>query len=180
MLLFTVYGFMIMFSWYMLKTLREPLLLVRATPETKSYAYGLVAVLLLIIVPLYGTLFQNVPQKRLGLWVNGSLISVLFVFFLLTWTNLDIGFAYYVWVGVFGVLISAQFWAFAADTFNLKAGQRIFPLIMIGVSLGGLLGPTLAGNLFKIVGPQLRGKLYAEEIWSLRRQQTKSRHAVTG
>jgi len=62
-LMFFSYGFLVMFSYYMLKTLREPLLLTKATAETKSYAYALVASLLLIIVPLYGMLFRNVPKK---------------------------------------------------------------------------------------------------------------------
>ena len=32
-------------------------------------------------------------------------------------------------------MITAQFWAFA-DTFNLKSGQRLFPVIMMGANLG--------------------------------------------
>ncbi len=67
--------------------------------------------------------------------------------------NVDVGFAYYVWVSVFGVMIPAQFWAYAADTFSVRAGQRLFPVIMAGASIGGLAGPPLVGNLFSILGP---------------------------
>ena len=48
---------------------------------------------------------------------------------------MDIGFAYYVWVGIFSVMITAQFWAFAADSYNVKSGKRVFPVIMIGATL---------------------------------------------
>ena len=34
--------------------------------------------------------------------------------------------AYYVWVGVFGVTMLAQFWAHAADSFDVDSGKRLF------------------------------------------------------
>lgn len=151
-LYFMSYGFLVMSSYYMLKTLREPLLLSKATAETKSYAYAVIALVLLFVVPAYGALYQRLPKRQLSLWVSSILLFVQLVFSLLSQTSLDIGFAYYVWVGLFGVLITAQFWAFAADSFNVKTGQRVFPLIMIGVSLGGLVGPTMAGHLFQALG----------------------------
>jgi AAA family ATP:ADP antiporter len=153
-LYFMSYGFLVMLSYYMLKTLREPLLLSKASAETKSYAYAVIALILLFVVPAYGALYQRLPKRELSLWVSGILLAVQGVFFLLSQTDLQIGFAYYVWVGIFGVLITAQFWAFAADSFNVKAGKRIFPLIMIGVSLGGLVGPASAGHLFQTLGTQ--------------------------
>lgn len=151
---FMTYGFLVMFSYYMLKTLREPLLLSKASAETKSYAYAVIALILLFVVPAYGAIYQRIPKQQLSLWISGILLAVQAVFFLLTQTSINIGFAYYVWVGIFGVLITAQFWAFAADTFNVKTGQRVFPLIMIGVSLGGLVGPVLAGSLLQILSVQ--------------------------
>ena len=57
--------------------------------------------------------------------------------------------------GCFWVLMIAQFWAYAADSFNLKAGQRIFPIIMIGAALGGVAGPLITKWLVNISGPGL-------------------------
>ena len=150
---FMCYGFLVMFSYYMLKTLREPLLLTEASAEIKSYAYAAIALVLLFVVPAYGALYRRLPNRQLNLTIGAILVMVQAIFFLLTLTDLDIGFAYYVWVGVFGVLITAQFWAFAADIFNVKTGQRLFPLIMVGVSLGGLVGPYLAGHLLQLIDP---------------------------
>ena len=39
--------------------------------------------------------------------------------------GVDIGFAYYVWAGIFGVAIVAQFWAHAADCFDVDTGAAI-------------------------------------------------------
>jgi AAA family ATP:ADP antiporter len=65
----------------------------------------------------------------------------------------DIGYAYYVWFGIFNVMITAQFWAFAADSYNVKSGKRLFPVIMVGATLGGLATPYLSGILFPTLGP---------------------------
>ena len=151
-LYFMAYGFLVMFSYYMLKTLREPLLLAKATAETKSYAYAVIALILLFVVPAYGAAYQRLPKWQLGTWLGAALLAVQCAFLLFSLAGLKIGFAYYVWVGLFGVLITAQFWALAADSFNVKAGKRIFPLIMVGVSLGGLVGPAIAGHLFQTLG----------------------------
>lgn len=151
---FMTYGFLVMFSYYLLKTLREPLLLSRATAETKSYAYAAIALILLFIVPAYGALYRRLSKRELSLWISGILLTVQLAFFVLSKSTIDIGFAYYVWVGIFGVLITAQFWAFAADSFNVKTGQRVFPLIMIGISLGGLAGPAVAGRLLQVLTVQ--------------------------
>lgn len=152
-LLFCSYGFLVMFCYYMLKTLREPLLLAGSSAEVKSYATAVISLVLLFVVPLYGLLFRHVHKQKLSRWLTLFLLVNLLVFYLLGQYKLDIGFGYFVWVGIFSVLITAQFWAFATDTFNVKSGQRLFPLIMAGVSVGGLLGPSISGWLFTAVGP---------------------------
>lgn len=151
--LFCLYGFLVMFSYYMLKTLREPLLLVGSSAEIKSYAAALIALILFFAVPAYGLVFKHVKKQRLSWILTGFLICNLLAFYFLGQAEIDIGFSYYVWVGIFSVFIVAQFWAYATDTFNVKAGQRLFPIIMVGVSIGGLVGPIIAGFLFNIVGP---------------------------
>ncbi|MGI9316326.1 MAG: NTP/NDP exchange transporter [bacterium] len=151
---FMGYGFLVMFVLYMLKTLREPLLLSESTAQTKSYGYAVTALILLFIVPIYSALYRKFPTRELSFWLYGILLAGQLGFFLLSRSPVKIGFAYYVWVGIFGGLITAQFWAFAANSFNVKAGQRVFPLIMIGTALGGLLGPALAGQMLKIMSVQ--------------------------
>jgi AAA family ATP:ADP antiporter len=147
-------GFMVMFSYYMLKTLREPLLLSETSAQTKSYAYAVIALILLFVVPAYGAFCRKLPTREISFWLYGIMLAGQLGFFMLSRSSVDIGFVYYVWVGVFGALMMAQFWAFAADSFNVKTGQRLFPLIMIGTSLGGLLGPAMAGWLLQLLSAQ--------------------------
>lgn len=151
--IFFCYALLLMLSYYILKTVREPLLLSGSGAEFKSYAYALTALSLLLVVPLYGALFRRIDRLQLTRYVSGFFLCNLLVFYVLGRAGIDIGFAYYVWVGIFSVMITAQFWAFAADSFNVKSGQRLFPLIMVGATLGGLIAPALSGFLFRQIGP---------------------------
>ena len=152
---FFTYALLMMLSYYILKTIREPLLLTGTSAEIKSYAYAATAAALLVIVPIYGFVFRHTGKQQLTRYVTAFFLLNLLLFWLAGRSGLDIGFLYYVWVGVFSVFITAQFWGFAADSYNVKSGQRLFPLIMVGATLGGLLAPSLTGALFPSVGPWL-------------------------
>ena len=151
--MFFGYAFLVMSSYYALKTIREPLLLSGAGAEIKSYAAAAIAAILLAVVPLYGAVFRGVSRLNLTRYMTLFFVLVLMVFYFLGRAGHDIGFTYYVFVGMFSVLITAQFWAFAADSFNVKSGQRLFPLIMVGATLGSLVAPAAAGMLFAKWGP---------------------------
>jgi len=151
--LFSAYALLMMVSYYILKTIREPLLLTGPSAEIKSYAYAVTALVLLLIVPAYGFVFRRSSKQQLTRFVTIFFLLNLVIFYLAGRAGQDIAFAYYVWVGVFAVMITAQFWAFAADSFNIRSGQRLFPVIMIGATLGGLLAPALSGALFPLIGP---------------------------
>jgi AAA family ATP:ADP antiporter len=65
----------------------------------------------------------------------------------------QITFVFYVWVGIYGVMVIAQMWAFAADSFNVKSGQRLFVVIVLGANLGALAGAKLTGVTVATLGP---------------------------
>lgn len=151
--LFSIYALLLLVCYYVLKTVREPLLLAGGSAALKSYAYGAIAAVLLVTVPLYGALLKRIEPRLLIRSITAFFMVNLALFYLLGRAGLDVGFAYYVWVGVFGVTILAQLWAHAAHTFSVEAGQRLFPLIMAGAAIGALVGPRLCSALFPLLGP---------------------------
>lgn len=148
-----VNAFILLLSYYLLKPLKESLLLADFSAEVRSYAVAVIALLLIFLVPLYGVLFRHVKVMRLIRWITIFFGLNLLLFFVLGIEGYPIGFAFFVWMGIFGVMIIAQFWAFATDIYNLKSGQRIFPVIMVGASLGGLAGAQLSKYLYALIGP---------------------------
>lgn len=153
-MLFFAYAFLLLLCYYVLKTIREPLLLgTAATAQIKSYAYASTALVLLLFIPVYGALFRRMEKHRLIRVITVFFIANLVAFAIIGQLGIEIGFAYYVWVGVFSVTILAQFWAYATDAYNVKSGQRVFPLVMAGATLGGLAGPPITATLFSAMGP---------------------------
>ena len=150
--LLCINGFLLLCSYLILKTLREPMILTEFDAETKSYAVSAIAVVLFFVVPLYGVLFRNTNRTQLVVLINSFFLVNLAIFYLLYRADISIAFTYFVWIGVFGVMVIAQFWAYATDIYNVKSGQRIFPIIMIATSLGGLAGAEITAVFFEDLG----------------------------
>ena len=150
---FSAYAFLLLVCYYIFKTLREPLLLQGGSAEQKSYAYAVIALLFLFLVPIYSVAFRHTRRRQLIRWVTAFFAFDLVVFQMLGRAGFDVGFFYYVWVGVFGLFMLAQFWAHAAYVYSVSRGQRLIPLIMIGAAAGGLVGPLVCDLLFAALGP---------------------------
>ena len=58
-----------------------------------------------------------------------------------------LGIAFYIWLGVFNLMVPAQLWALANDVYTKERGKRLSPLIGIGSSLGVWLGAAGRGPL---------------------------------
>jgi AAA family ATP:ADP antiporter len=56
-------------------------------------------------------------------------------------------------VGIFNVLVIAQFWAFANDIYSEEQGKRLFAIVGVGASLGAWVGAGVAELLFARLGP---------------------------
>jgi len=142
--------FLVLCAYYFIKPLREGWLAISPVEgleqwEIKAYSSFAQSLLLLPIVGWYGRLA--------GLWDRGTLITratlfcisnmVIFWFFQpnlffgeLRWS----GIVFYLWVGMFGVFVVAQFWAFAADVYSDEQGRRLIPMVAIGATAGAAFG----------------------------------------
>lgn len=146
-------AFTLMVAWYLIRPVREALILTEGGAEFRSYAVAVQAALLIVIIPLYGALTRHVDRSRLYQRVNIFFVLNLLVFWLLGQAGWQFGFAFFVWGSLFGVMAVTQFWAFATDLFNVRSGQRLFGLIAVGVSGGALVGARIASSLFDVAGP---------------------------
>ncbi|MCL7973008.1 MAG: hypothetical protein M8835_00450 [marine benthic group bacterium] len=143
--LFFLQGFLLLFAFYVVRALREGFILTNHTAADRSYAVAIAAVVLMVVIPLYGALRRKIDPELLVPAISLFLVVNLAVFYLLWLREVDFGFVFFIWVGLFGLLVVSQFWAFAADTYNTLSGRRLFPVIMIGANLGALAGAEAAG-----------------------------------
>jgi AAA family ATP:ADP antiporter len=144
--------FLILTTYYILKPVREALILGQGSAELKTYlSVGQVA-LLSVAVPYYGRLAARLHRRALMNVVTYFFVACLAAFYVLAQARLAIGIAYFLWIGVFNLMIVAQFWSFANDLYTREEGERLFPIVGFGASLGAVLGAVIAGRLMRPLG----------------------------
>jgi AAA family ATP:ADP antiporter len=148
-LLFASSLFVGLFAYYVLKTLREPLILATGGAEVRSYATGIQAVVLMAVIPLYGFAARRLTRKQLVLGTSLFFLGCLELFAVLAALRVPyVGICFYVWLGVFVLSSIAQLWSLANDVYSSSSGKRLFPIVALGAPLGSALGALAAGHLF--------------------------------
>jgi AAA family ATP:ADP antiporter len=145
--------FTLLTAYYIIKPVRDALILGGAGAEIRSYAGAGQAVLFWLILPFYSTFAARVNRLKLINGVTAFFISHLLFFYLLSRIGLHFGVTFFLWVGLFNLMMVAQFWALANDIYNPEQGRRLFAIVGIGGSCGAIFGSALAGWLFKPLGP---------------------------
>ncbi len=150
-LLLTLNVFILLTTYYIIKPVREALILTGGGAEVKSYASFFSALLLLIAVPAYASLASRYARRRLINVVTSFFAACLVAFYLLHRVGVPhLGVAFFLWVAIFNVMVIAQFWSFANDVYTPEEGKRLFAIVAFGASLGAVSGSTIAGRL---IGP---------------------------
>ena len=145
--------FLLLGSYYILKTVREALILSESGAAVKSYASAGQAMLMLLVVPVYSWFGSRVGRLALVCGSTLFFASHLAIFFLLGQAGVHIGVAFFLWLGVYNMFVVAQFWSFANDLYTEDQGKRLFPIIGVGASLGAWVGALAAKEMFKMFSP---------------------------
>ena len=151
--------FLILVAYYLLKVVREPLILTTGGtgltgPELKSYTTAGQAVLLIALVSVYAEIAKKVDRIKLITYLMLFFVACLGLFFTLAHLGVPkIGIAFYLWVGCFSVTAIAQFWSLANDLYTPEQGKRLFAIVGVGSSLGAMFGAKIARWIYVPLGP---------------------------
>jgi ATP:ADP antiporter, AAA family len=155
-LLLTLNVFLLLSAYYVIKPVREALILELASgAEYKAYMSGAIAVALLVLVPAYAKLVDRLPRIKLVVLVTLAFAVQLLLFFLAAQApalRSELGLVFYVWVGIFNMMVVAQFWAFANDLYDAERGARLFPMVALGASVGAAVGSKFSALLIPLIG----------------------------
>jgi AAA family ATP:ADP antiporter len=142
--------FLLLVCYSIIKTVREPLILLGGGAEVRSYAAAGQAILLMGFVPLYSWVASK--ARRMALVVGATVFFILCIELFAAAVTARVpyvGVAFFVWVGIFNISLIAQFWSFANDLYTKESGARLFPIIAIGMTAGAPLGSFVAARLFR-------------------------------
>ena len=126
-----------------------------AGPEIQSYTGAILAALFLFIVPLYSSFANRLDRIRLinsvTMFFVVTLIGFFFVGRLGVYPTL-VAVTFFLWVGVFNLMIIAQFWSFANDLYSAEQGKRLFAIVGVGGSVGAIGGALIATTFIDRLG----------------------------
>ena len=154
MLWATLYGFFILFSYYILRAVRDEIS--SADRGNLQLLWTAVFLVMLVAVPLYSWVASRHQRGVFIPLVNRFFIACLIGF----WGALHllpmgarpwIDRAFYVWTSVFALFVVTVFWGFMADCFTNEQARRVFGFIAVGSSLGGIAGSALTAGLAEIL-----------------------------
>jgi AAA family ATP:ADP antiporter len=172
--------FLILCAYYFIKPLREGWIMVSEISgleqmEVKAYTYFGQILLLILAVSWYSGLVNRWPRAKLITWATLFCMSNMLLFWFLQpdffFDHLPVsGIVFYLWVGMFGVFVVAQFWAFAADVYTDEAGRRLIPMVAIGATAGAAFGSQITQFLVEGGFADLLAALGLEALAALARQ----------
>lgn len=145
--------FLILCAYYFVKPLRDGWIAVSdvrglSSMEVKAYSSFAQSLVLIGAMALYGQLVTRWPRRELITRTTAFCMVNLLVFWLLYRAQTPgAGVAFYIWVGMFGVFVVSQFWAFAADLYSDERGRRLMPMIAIGATAGAVVGSFITETI---------------------------------
>lgn len=151
------YIFLIIASLLIVKPVRNSLFLTTFGPSQLPYAFILVALFAAVISSVYANFALELRLNALIYYTLVACIVCLVVFWLLLKLQFQSGwfiYAIYVWVAIFGVITTSQFWLLANYTFNAREARRLFGFVGSGAISGGIFGGYLTNYLAPMIGTE--------------------------
>jgi len=153
-LMATAYGFCILFSYYILRAVRDEIS--AADRGNLQYLWTVVFFVMMLAVPLYSSIVSRfsrgvfIPSANRFFALNLILFYVALVFLPLEarpWIDR----VFYVWASVFALFVVTVFWGFVVDLFRDHQGKRVFGFIAVGSSAGGIAGSFFTSMVADVV-----------------------------
>jgi AAA family ATP:ADP antiporter len=146
-----VFVIVLMSAYYILRPVRDAMASEWTDAEV-SWLWTLNFFISTGIVALYGILVSKFRFRLLVPVMYGIFAGSFIIFYVLGSIYADqilIDKAFYVWVSVFSLFHISLFWSFMSELFSKEQSSRLFGIIAVGASVGGLIGPSITA-LFSV------------------------------
>lgn len=123
------------------KSVRQALFLQNFGAASLPYVYLMIAAISGLVATVYQRLARNTLIHKALIATHLVVIANLLLFRALLSTGWEpLTYVLYVWVAVYGILATAQFWAFANYLYDPRQAKRIFAILGVGATVGGIVG----------------------------------------
>ena len=154
LLIATAYGFFIMFSYYILRAVRDEIS--SADRGNLQILWTVVFFVMMLAVPAYSWLASKFSRAVFVPLANRFFIVCLLTFWVcLMFLPLEarawIDRVFYIWTSVFALFVVTVFWGFMSDCFDNNQGKRLFSFIAVGSSVGAMAGSAVTATLAEVL-----------------------------
>ena len=135
----------LMSAYYILRPVRDAMASDWSDAEV-SWLWTLNFFISTAIVALYGSMVSKFRFRLLVPTLYGIFAISFIIFYALGSVFEDrtlIDKSFYVWVSVFSLFHISVFWTFMSELFSKEQSGRLFGIIAVGASVGGLIGPSI-------------------------------------
>ncbi|MDA8674502.1 MFS transporter [Gammaproteobacteria bacterium] len=135
----------LMSAYYILRPVRDAMASDWTDAEV-SWLWTLNFFISTAIVALYGVMVSKFRFRLLVPTMYGIFAISFIIFYALGSVFEDrtvIDKSFYVWVSVFSLFHISVFWTFMSELFSKEQSGRLFGIIAVGASIGGLIGPSI-------------------------------------
>ena len=149
----TLYFFLLLFGYYLLRPVREAIGIARGADKLPWLMTGTLLAMALAN-PAFAALVSRLPRRRFIPLAYRCFAFNMLAFFLAFrflphkgWPFL--GYAFYIWLSVYNLFVVSVFWGLMSDVWTEGQGKRLFGFIATGGTLGAIAGAALTGALTK-------------------------------
>ncbi|MEX2604964.1 MAG: Npt1/Npt2 family nucleotide transporter, partial [Gracilimonas sp.] len=140
--------FLLMVVLYFLKPARDSLFLVKNGPQDLPYVYILLAVVSVPATQFLSYLMRMYSVRSVLIWTLPFLgLNILIIRWFIQFNYEWIFMAFYIWVGIFSILVISLYWILANAVFKPAQSKRLFSFLTLGAILGAITGSQTSSIL---------------------------------
>ncbi len=133
--------YIILVAYYFLKPARDSLFLTKLGADQLPYVFILTALIIVPITSLYNRAGRHLKLNQLATVTTAAVIVCLVgLRFMIVMAHDWVPYTFYVWVSIYGVLMTSQFWLMANAAYDSSQAKRLFPLLGLAAILGAWTG----------------------------------------
>lgn len=157
-LLSALYFFFILSAYYVIRPIREEMA-VAGGVENIPWLFTGTLTAMLLVHPIFAAVVSRWTRRRFVTLTYRFFMLNLLVYFVLLSVVTDgvasvwIGRTFFVWISVFNLFVVSVFWSFMTDIFRERQSRRLFGLIGVGGTVGGIVGSSITAFLVGFLSP---------------------------
>ena len=157
-LLSALYFFFILSAYYVIRPIREEMA-VAGGVENIPWLFTGTLTAMLLVHPIFAAVVSRWTRRRFVTVTYRFFMVNLLVYFVLLSVVADgvasvwVGRTFFVWISVFNLFVVSVFWSFMTDIFRERQSRRLFGLIGVGGTVGGIVGSSITAFLVGFLSP---------------------------